>query len=116
MRIVLSFAAGLAATFAALAFAPQPALAQEGPRCQPYVITTSGSSAAAFRKARERRAKRRAIRRWQRAVEGRLLGARGTAIPAAGTDYSNLGNAEIRSFNCGGRPLTCTLVARPCRG
>ena len=92
------------------------ASAQSAPRCMPYVITSSGASAAAFRKARERRAKRRAVRRWQRAVEGRLLGARGVSIPAAGTNYSNLDNAEIQSFNCSGRPLTCVLRARPCRG
>ena len=89
--------------------------AQSGPRCMPYTITASGSSAAAFRNARERRAKRRAIRRWERAVEGRLLGARGVAVPAAGTVYSNIDRAQIQSFNCRGRPLTCILIARPCR-
>lgn len=82
--------------------------------CQPYVITAYGKSAAAFKKARTRRAKRRAVRRWERAVEGRLLGARGVEIPAAGTDYSNIKNAQIVSFNCNGRPLKCVLRARPC--
>ncbi|MCR9123729.1 MAG: hypothetical protein NXH91_15800 [Phyllobacteriaceae bacterium] len=86
-----------------------------GPLCQPYSITTYGQSAAALKKARERRAKRRAIRRWERAVEGRLLGARGIAVPDAGTDYSNLSNAQVHSFNCSGRPLNCVLVATPCR-
>ena len=111
------FALGLSALgFAAIvAGTTVPAAAQAGPQCMPYVITSSGASAAAFRNARERRAKRRAIRRWERAVEGRLLGARGVAIPTAGTNYSNIDNAEIVSFNCSGRPLTCILRARPCR-
>lgn len=106
------------AVASALLFAAQGAVtaqAQTGPRCQPYVIETFGKSAAASRKARERRAKRRAIRRWRRAVEGRLLGARGTAIPVAGTAYSNFSLARVESFNCSGRPLTCVLRAQPCR-
>jgi hypothetical protein len=107
----------LAACACAMTFgAVSPTLAQAaGPTCMPYVIESSGQSAAAFKKAREKRAKRRAVRRWTRAVEGRLLGARGVAIPAAGTVYSNFDNAQVESFNCSGRPLKCILRARPCR-
>ena len=120
MRIALSALAlgisTLGLSFAFVGAGTSQASAQAGPRCMPYVITSSGASAAAFRRARERRAKRRAVRRWQRAVEGRLLGARGVSIPPAGTTYSNIRNAEVLSFNCSGRPLTCVLRARPCRG
>ncbi len=95
----------------------EPAFSQSssGPRCSADVYEAVGRSSAAFAGARERRAKRRAIRKWVRAVEDRLLGGRGDLPPALGTDYSNFDNAQIISFNCSGRPLTCVLRARPCR-
>lgn len=110
--VTLSCAIGfLAAPF----FETGPAMAQGRLECAPDIYVAQGRSSAAFRKARERRAKRRAIRRWQRAVEGRLLGGRGTVPPTLGTEFSDIDNAEVISFNCSGRPLTCTLRARPCR-
>lgn len=90
----------------------EPALAQRV--CAADIYETSAISLASTRRARERRAKRRAIRKWERAVEGRSIGANGEEIPELGTDFSNIKDAEIVSFNCSGRPLKCVLRAIPC--
>lgn len=115
-RFLLAAAVIIAGGGLALSPVAAPAAGAQERMCAPHVFTTTGKSAAARSKAREKRAKRRAIRRWVRAVEGRSMGARGVAPPVYGTDYSNFNNAQIVSFNCSGRPLTCVLRARPCRG
>lgn len=115
-RLLLTAAIIIAGSGVALSPLGAPSAGAQERMCAPHVYTTMGKSAAPRAKAREKRAKRRAIRRWVRAVEGRSMGARGVALPVYGTDYSNFKNAQIVSFNCSGRPLTCVLRARPCRG
>ena len=83
--------------------------------CLP-ALKSVGRSMAASPRLREKRARRRARRRWVNAVEGKEPGAKGAKPDyVGGTDYSNLRNARIISFNCLGRPLKCTLIAAPCR-
>ncbi|WP_306120557.1 MULTISPECIES: hypothetical protein [unclassified Roseitalea] len=115
-RFLLTCAVIIAGTGAALSPLGAPAASAQERMCASHIYTTMGQSAAPRAKAREKRAKRRAIRRWVRAVEGRSMGAKGVALPVYGTDYSSFKNAQIVSFNCSGRPLTCVLRARPCRG
>ncbi|RLQ87842.1 hypothetical protein D8780_06090 [Notoacmeibacter ruber] len=85
------------------------------PKCAPEAFEAYGRSAALRRSARETRAKRRAVRRWVRAIEGRDILPRNRGKPVYGTDYSDFSKAKVISFNCAGRPLTCKLVAHPCR-
>ncbi|OXS99116.1 hypothetical protein B7H23_13000 [Notoacmeibacter marinus] len=85
------------------------------PKCAPEAYEAYGRSAAVRRSTRESRAKQRAIRRWTRAIEGRDILPRNRGKPVYGTDYSDFNKAKIVSFNCSGRPLTCKLIARPCR-
>jgi len=98
--------------------------------CMPYFVITDGVGRGT-RAGSERKAKRRAIRKWKQHIEGRseISAANPLLIPLPdtrangaphdlgwniGSAFSNLDNAQVESFNCSGRHLKCVLIARPC--